>query len=148
MKTMFLKNVFINKLLRKEGIRYVIVGGANTVTGYFIGVTFLFVLKSYLPTYIIGTISTIVGIVLNLILYRTFVFGSSGKWFSELLRMLQVYAFSSVVGITTLTVAIDIFELSIWWGQLCALVTGASISALANYTYSFKRKIPFIRKIF
>ena len=148
MKTIFHRYVVLDKLLKKEGIRYLIVGGVNTISGYFIGVTFLFVLKSYLPTYIIGTISTIIGIVLNLILYRTFVFGFSGRWFSELLRMFQVYALASVVGITTVTIAIDFLEWGIWWSQLCALCTAASVSAIANYTYSFKRKIPFIRNFF
>ena len=143
---MHVQKLSINGFLRKEGIKYLIVGCLNTLIGYLVGVFFLFVLKSHLPTYVIGILSTILSIFLNFALYKIFVFGFSGKWISELVRMFQVYAFASVVGITTLTVAIDLLELSIWWGQLCALVTGASVSALGNYMYAFRKKIPFINK--
>ncbi len=129
------------KVLKKEGTKYIIIGGINTLFGYIIGVTFLLILDPYLPTYVIGSISTILSIILNFILYKAFVFGFNKKWFFELLRMFQVYAVASIIGVVVLTITKDVLELNAWLSQLCAIVVSVFISALGNYTFTFKRKI-------
>jgi len=138
---MKIRNNFVRKLILKESVRYIIVGLLNTILGYFIGVLFLYILISLVPTYIIGLISTVFSIFLNFILYSLIVFGFSKQWLHQLLKMFQVYAFASILSIGILTLSIDFLLFTIWWGQLFAISTGVLVSAVGNYVYSFQRKI-------
>ena len=138
---MKIRNNFVRKLILKESVRYIIVGLLNTILGYFIGVLFLYLLISLVPTYVIGLISTVVSIFLNFLLYSLFVFGFSKQWLHQLSKMFQVYALASILSIGILTLSIDILLFTIWWGQLFAISTGVLVSAVGNYVYSFPRKI-------
>jgi len=119
-------------------VKYLFVGGLNTVIGYCIGVSFLFVLSSILITPVIGVLSSVVSITCNYFMYKHFVFKTKDKVTWELMKFFKVYGVSTLVGVSVLTLCFDVLELSIPVSQAISMAAATSISAVGNFVFTFR----------
>lgn len=124
----------------KTGAKYIVIGVFNTAIGFTIGLAGLYALHDLLPTPVIGTITSVICIVLNFIMYRKVVFGSTTNIVGEFFRFMQVYLGSTVFGICVLTLTIDYLNLSFFVGQLSAAISSIALAMAGNFLYAFRGK--------
>jgi putative flippase GtrA len=87
-----------------EIVRYVAVGGFNTLFGYgtFAGFTFLLtgrIAHAYMAAYVL---SNVVSITMAFVLYKRFVFRTTGNALREFMRVNVVYAGTALLGFVLL----------------------------------------------
>lgn len=120
-------------------INYLFVGGLNTVIGYCIGVSLLYLMSDVLITPIIGFLSTIIAVISNFILFKKIVFKTKDNWWDELFRFFKVYAVATVAGIFVLTISLDYLSLSVFVSQGFSMAVATTISAVGNFHFTFRR---------
>jgi len=123
-----------------ERLRFLIVGGVNTVFGYAFSLTFYYQVEGAIPTLLILAINTLVSITFSFVLYKVFVFRTKGNWFTEYLRSYVVYGASSFVGIIITWILVDFFDLEFWIVQSALLVFVVVISYFGHRNFTFKVK--------
>jgi putative flippase GtrA len=128
----------ISKLQNGKVKQYLFVGVLNTVVGYAIGVTFLYIFANILITPVIGILSTVLAIISNYVLFKTIVFKTKSGWQSELIRFLKVYLVSTVFGVSVLTICMDYLSISIPISQGLSMVAGVGVSAVGNFYFTFR----------
>ena len=124
----------------RKPLAYIAVGLLNTVIGYMIAVICLYLLLDWLPTPVVGLIATIIGMISNFIFYKRLVFKTKASWQGELIKFVQVYGFATVIGLTVLTVCIDVANLSIMIAQGVSMFFSTSIAAIGNFFFSFRSR--------
>ena len=89
----------IDKLFSYQGIRFLFVGGLNTIVGYGVYALLLCLNVNYL---VANTVSTIVGIAHSYLWNRFFTFKSKDKALGEITKFVSVYFISYLIGMCTL----------------------------------------------
>jgi putative flippase GtrA len=124
--------------VRKQGLRYLLVGGWNTVFGYglFAGLHLAFPGVHYL---IILVISTVIAVLQAFVLYRIWVFEVRGQWLRDLARFSTVYVGGFLANLAILPLLVEVAGLPILLAQ--AIVLGGTIVAsfFAHRSFSFRR---------
>ena len=116
-----IKNM-IKKLFSYQPIRFLFVGGLNTLVGYGIYALLVYIGVNYL---LANTISTIIGIAHSYLWNRFFTFKSKNKAIKEITKFVSVYIVSYLLG-----------------NQLCRLVhqfyrIGNQLCRLRNWIVKF-----------
>jgi putative flippase GtrA len=124
---------------REQGIRYLIVGGWNTLFAFLAfaalnaafgdDVNYMFLL---LPATVLAILNAYIG-------YRTFVFKVSGHWWRDLGRFSLVYVGAFVANLTLLPLLVEVVGLPVLAAQ--AIVTGGTVivSFFSHRSFSFSR---------
>jgi len=118
--------------------RYLVVGGVNTLIGYVIGVSFLYAFSDLMIIPVVGVLSTVAAVASNYIFFKLLVFKTKENWKAELVRFYKVYLVSTVVGVSTLTICIDIFDFTIFISQALSMLASIGVSSLGNFFFTFK----------
>jgi putative flippase GtrA len=132
----------LSRVLEDERVRFLIVGGINTVVGY--GVFALFEL--FLGRYIgyLGSLysSYALATMLAFYLHRRFTFraSTSGKVVVDFLRFQSVYVVSLLVNTAALLLLVVLFGLKPLVAQAIIVVITTAISYLGHKWFSFRRK--------
>jgi putative flippase GtrA len=135
-----LKSAFTgDRETRKKMLRYLIVGGFNTVFGYFVTVGLYYTLRSHLHIVVIGVIANVVCITVSFMTYKLLVFNSSGSWWREYLRCYIVYGGSALVGIAGLWLLVDVLGVPFWLAQGLLMVISVVISFAGHDRFTFKK---------
>jgi putative flippase GtrA len=130
----------IKRLLGDERVRFVLVGGVNTVVGY--GLFVLFVLTigptigylgSLYAAYVLATISAFV-------LHRRFTFRVHGNLVIDFLRFSSVYVVSLLINSLALPLLVEFGHLTPIVAQACIVVLTTLISYVGHKWFSFRRK--------
>ena len=122
----------------KTGVRYIAIGVLNTAMGFTIGLAGLYALHDVLPTPVIGTLNSVICIILNFVMYRKVVFASTARILGEFFKFVQVYLGSSVLGVCVLTLSIDHLNSSLFLGQLSAAISSIALAMAGNFLYAFR----------
>ena len=137
----------IEKLFKRQEIRFLFVGGLNTVVGYGLYALLLFLNINYL---IANTFSTIIGVLHSYLWNRYFTFKSREKASKELLKFISVYILSYLIGMGTLFCFKEIFNISPYLAGLLNLIITTLISWFGHKYFSFKKQntsiIEFVKK--
>ena len=123
------------KILDDQRIRFVIVGGINTVVGYG---TFAFMIFTNTHYLVANICSTMVGIICSYMLNKYFTFRSCNKSIMEICRFISVYLFSFAVGNLVLLVTVEWMRLTPYLAGGINLVTTTIISWFGHKYFSFK----------
>ena len=131
-----------------QKLRFLLVGGFNTVFSYFVlnGLNFLFTLYFYdiLSKIAIANIALIVQYVLTINLsfatMRYYVFQSQGKWVHEWLKAWSVYIFIYLINAPTLTFMMKVLGWNTWLAQGVYLIFSTIAIFLLHKYYSFRKK--------
>ena len=120
-------------------VRYLTVGGFNTVVGYFIGVFGYMIFHDYLPLVMIGVISNILAISFSFVTYKLFVFQTQGRWLTEYLKSYIVYGSSALLGIGLLWLLVGQLTVSIWFAKGIIIIFTIIVSYLGHSRFTFRR---------
>jgi putative flippase GtrA len=131
----------VGSLLADQRVRYLMVGGTNTVVGYAIFAVFDLVVFAHLayghlvslfPAYAIT-------IVLAFTLYRRFVFHVSGHVARDFVAFVGVNLFAIGLNLVLLALLVDLVGLPSLVGQALALATTVLVGYFGHREVSFRR---------
>ncbi len=126
-------------LWRLRQVRYLIVGGFNTLAGYGLGVGLYLALSPVLHILIIGLIANLLAISLAFTTHKLFVFRTRSGWLAEYGRSYLVYGGSALVGILALWVLVDGWHLPIWIAQALVIPIAVVVSYIGHARFTFRR---------
>ena len=89
----------IKTLLLSTNSRFLVIGGLNTIVGYFTVTIIYFLLASRVGIIFVGIISNVVAISIAFTLNKIFVFRTRGNWLREYLSSYITYASTGFLGI-------------------------------------------------
>lgn len=124
------------KLTKKKEIRFLIVGGLNTIFGYAIYALLLYLNINYL---VANAIATVIGVIHSYLWNRFYTFKSHDKALGEIVRFSAVYGVSFTIGTCTLYMFKSIFHINEYIAGLCNLVITTLISYFGHNLFSFKK---------
>lgn len=126
-------------LWRRRELRYLVVGGINTLFGYGLGVGLYLALSPLLHILVIGVIGSVIAITFSFTTYKLFVFGTRGHWLKEYLRSYVVYGGTGVFGILLVWLLVDGLRMPIWIAQGIAILLTVLVSYLGHARFTFRR---------
>ncbi len=127
------------KPVAKRALRYLVVGGFNTIIGYGIGVGIYLLLAPYWSILLIGVIANVIAISISFVTYKIFVFKTQGQWLTEYAKAFIVYGAMALLGIVLLWLLVGQLHLSIWIAQGIIILTTVVISYLSHARFTFRR---------
>ena len=135
-------NIRLRLLATDQRLRFVGVGGINTVVGYSLFALFDLFLFDKVPFgYLLSLVfSYVLGILLAFLLYRRFVFKVSGRVWSDLLKFVSVYLVAIGVNLLTLPLLIEMGGLNSLVAQAIVLVVTTLMSFFGHREFSFRRE--------
>lgn len=129
---MMLKNIF-----KRQEIRFLFVGGLNTLVGYGLYAIFLMLNVNYL---IANTLSTILGVLHSYLWNRFFTFKSKEKAGKEIVKFVSVYIISYLLGTATLFCFTSLLQLSPYIAGFINLFITTLISFFGHKYFSFRKE--------
>ena len=127
----------IKRLLNRQEIRFIFVGGLNTLIGYGLYALFVYIGINYLVS---NTIATIIGVIHSFIWNKYFTFKSNKKIKDEIFKFISVYLISYTIGMITLYIFKDVCNISPYIAGLINLVITTLISFFGHKYISFNSK--------
>ena len=130
-----MKNL-IKKIFSYQPIRFLFVGGLNTLVGYGVYALLVYLGVNYL---IANTVSTVVGVIHSYLWNRFFTFKSKNKALKEITKFVSVYIVSYLIGMFTLFIFKDKLNISPYIAGLINLVITTLISYFGHKYISFRK---------
>ena len=121
-------------------IRYLLVGGWNTVFGYCVFAFLYFMLSAKIHYIIIAIISNIIAITMAYAGYKIFVFKTKGNYLSEYLKFYVVYGLSMILGLILLPLFVEFLKLNVYLAQAVATTACISVSFIGHRNFSFRKR--------
>lgn len=128
----------MQKLISRP-IRYLLVGGWNTLFGYGIMVGLFYLLTPYLNLVAITVIANICGITMSFVTYKLLVFCTAGNWLKEYFKSYIVYGGAACFNIFLIWLLSGKIGLSIWLAQGIAIPLGVISSYFGHKYLTFAR---------
>tara|TARA_Y100000590_G_C15042059_1_gene759243 strand:- start:163 stop:576 length:414 start_codon:yes stop_codon:yes gene_type:complete len=130
-------NIFKKDIQLK--FRFLIIGGINTVFGFFLGVINYKYFYNFLGAVLLGILNSIIAITFSFFMFKFFVFKTRVQlWFNEYLKSYVVYAFKIIVGIFVLWISLEIFNLNIYFSQANSMLATIFVTYNGHKNYTFK----------
>ncbi|KQX76284.1 MULTISPECIES: GtrA family protein [Aeromicrobium] len=131
----------IRRLLADQKVRFVLVGGFNTVLGYLtFGALTLWVFHDVRFGYLLSLLcSYAVGISVAFVLYRRLVFVVHGHVLRDLVRFVSVYAVSIGVNAAVLPVLVEVVGVPPVLAQGVVVLITTLLSFVGHRSFSFRR---------
>ena len=128
-------------MLEHERMRFLMVGGINTLVGYGLFLLFDWLLGRYIGY--LGSLycSYLLATVFAFVLHRRFTFRAtkSGRVMIDFLRFQSVYIVTLIVNTIALPLLVQIAGLHPFVAQACVVVVATIISYLGHRHFSFRR---------
>ncbi len=125
----------------KEKINYLLVGGWNTVFGYFAFVALYYLFSAYVNYIILLLISNVFSITNAYVGYKIFVFKTKGNYLKEYLKFYAVYGVSMLLNIILLFLAVELLKANPVVAQAAVIWLTVIISYLGHKHFSFAKKL-------
>ncbi|MFS0852499.1 GtrA family protein [Microbacterium sp. 179-I 3D4 NHS] len=132
------------RVLGDQRVRFLAVGGVNTVLGYAIYAVLAQWVFAHVPLgYLLALIiSYAIAICVAFVLYRRFVFVVKGNVLVDFVRFVGVYAVSILANAAALPVLVELLHLHPLVAQAIVLVVTTLISFVGHKHFSFRRRKP------
>ena len=127
----------LDGLLKRREVRFLIVGGINTVVGYSVFALLVFIGLQYL---IANTLATIIGVANSYLWNRLFTFKSKGKAMSEIVRFSLVYVASYCISMLFLYLIVGRLGINVYIAGALNIIITTAISWFGHKNFSFKNK--------
>ena len=132
----------VRALLAREEIRFLIVGGINTVVGYA-----LFALLQITIGDVIGYLGSLylsyaISVTLAFVLHRRFTFRVTGTVVADFVRFVGVYVVSLGLNTIALPLLVEVAHLDPLVAQAICVVITTVISYVGHKWFSFRRRRP------
>lgn len=126
----------IKKIFEYQQIRFLFVGGLNTMVGYGTYALFLWLGLNYFYS---NSISYVIGIIHSYFWNKKFTFKSNDKSILEIVKFVSVYIVNYLVGIAFLSLFIKIFGINEYVAGVLNLVVTTLISYFGHKYFSFSK---------
>ena len=126
-------------LWRIRELRYLLVGGFNTLFNYGMGVWLYLALLPELHILIIGVIASVPAITVSFATHKILVFQTRGRWLSEYLKSYLVYGGSAVLGILLMWLLVSGLAVPIWIARGYTTLIDVVMSYLGHANFTFRR---------
>lgn len=133
------KNI-ANLINASEKLRFLIVGGYNTLFGYLAFALAYVLFGAQIHYTILVILVHFIALTNSFITQRFFVFKSRGPWFAEFMRFQVSYLALLPVGLGLLALLHDYAGLPVLLAQAYALVIMVVISYLSGRHFTFRKK--------
>lgn len=120
-------------------IRYLIVGGWNTLFGFVVGPMIYYGLQGKMHVLLVGTIAYAASITMAFLTHKLFVFRTKGRWISEYLRCYVVYGGTATIGILALWGLVDGMGVPFWLAQALIVLITVTVSYFGHSKFTFYR---------
>jgi len=127
-------------IAHEQKIRYLIIGGWNTVFGYGVFAALYFWLEGLIHYLIVLSISYVLSITNAYIGYKLFVFRTRGNILREYLRFYVVYGAAFLVNLATLPLFVEILKLNMYVAQGIVTIITILGSYVLHKNFSFRDK--------
>ncbi len=117
--------------------RYLIVGGWNTLFGYFCGVSLYYFFSKIASTIEVILAANVLSITMAFFTYKLFVFKTKGNWLKEYLKCYLVYGLISLVGILGLWTLVDLLKMKFWVAQGIIILFTIILSFFSHKNFTF-----------
>ncbi len=122
-----------------EKLRYLLVGGYNTVFAFLLFCLLQFLLKNHLHYLLILLICHLISVLNSFLTFRFFVFRSTKNPLHEYLKINIVYAGYYLANAALLYILIDLLKANIFLSQLLCIGILTIITYFAHKHFSFKK---------
>ena len=131
-------------------VRYILVGGFNTLFGYFVFALLNWLFSSFSSySYLYAAVpGNVIAITVAFLGYKWFVFRTRGNYLIEWIRCVGVYGSSMLIGLVGLAIFVPILRHHLRNPQLAPYLVGAVMTAvgviisfLGHRNISFRQKI-------
>lgn|SRR5574344_402256 len=126
---------FIKKIYNKKEIRFLFVGGLNTLIGYGTYALFIYLNMNY---FLANLLSTVIGVFHSYLWNRFFTFKSHDRAINEILRFIMVYFISFIFSNLVLFVFVTKLNMNKYLVGLISLIFTTLISWFGHKYYSFR----------
>jgi|tagenome__1003787_1003787.scaffolds.fasta_scaffold20957013_3 putative flippase GtrA len=127
-------------LLADQRVRYLAVGGWNTVSSYLLFVGLELAFGDVVNYLVLLVVTMILSVLQAFVLHRRLVFhATDGHWPGQLLRFSQVYAGAFAVNLALLPVLVELVGLPVIVAQGVLVVTTVAASFVGHRRWSFGR---------
>jgi putative flippase GtrA len=121
----------------EEKLKFLIIGGWNTLFGYLIFIAFYYFLNKIIHYLILLVISYIVSITNAYLSYKFFVFKTKGNYIRGYLRFYLVYGVAFLVNIALMPLFVEFIGVNPIIAQGIILFFTVSIGYIGHKNYSF-----------
>lgn len=132
-----MKAIFAIKDWNSTKIRYLLAGGFNTIFGYSISVSLYVLFGKILHVVAISLAANIIAITVSFLIYKYFVFKTSGNGLKEYFRSYLVYGSSALIGTFCLWLLVDIFNIAFWLSQGLVMLIAVLFSYVGHKRFTF-----------
>ncbi len=126
------------KFLKDEKIRYLLVGGYNTVFGYALFVLLLMLFKDRIHYLAALVVSHVISVTNAYLAYKFLVFKTRGKWLHEFGKFNAVYLAVLAINLVALPAMVELLSIRPAMGQAWFVVVTVVVSYLGHKHFSFK----------
>jgi putative flippase GtrA len=126
-------------LLQSEQVRYLLVGGWNTLVGYLLFAGLIVSLGHRVHYLLLLLVAHVVSVVQAFVLYRVLVFRVRGRLLGDLLRFWSVYAAALAVNAAVLPLLVELAGFPVLPTQAAFVVATIVTTYLLNKRFTFRR---------
>ena len=129
------------RVLGSRHVRYLVVGGWNTLVGYFVFAALVLLLSDTLHYTLLLLIAHVITVLQAFTAHRLLVFRVRGHLFRDLFRFWSVYAWGMAVNIAVLPILVDFLGFKVLVAQALLLGPTVVVTYVLNSRFAFARKI-------
>lgn len=129
----------LRALFRHQGVRYVLVGGWNTVFGYGVFAAMHLTLGDVVHYLVLLVAATVLAILNAFVGYRLLVFEVRGNVLGDLARFSVVYVGAFLANLALLPLLVEVAGLPVLLAQAFVVAATVVASFFAHRSFSFRR---------
>ena len=129
-------------LANRKEVRYVLVGGWNTLFGWAVFVILQLTVGATIGYMAVLVIAQVVSIINAYLGYRWLVFRVQGSWWLDFFRFSTVYWIVFAVNLMALPLMVSVLGMNVIVAQTLFLVVTVIASYIAHNRFSFRRSEP------
>lgn len=135
----------IHSLLFNIKIRFLMVGGINTIFGYLVSLYIYSVLSSFLNLWLLLIFINITNITFSYLLHKLLTFKTKGNYLTEYLRCYLANIVNIILGMSIIWCLINIFHFPFWKAQFIQIVFSTVLLFFMHSRFTFKTNKFLIR---
>lgn len=127
-------------MINDKKLRYLFVGGINTVFGYISGIFLYNFLSPVFHIIFIATMINIINISFSFMTYKLVVFKTKSVWWQEYFRSYLVYGVSALINIGLIWILVGVLEIPFWIAQGVLILLTVVFSYLGHSRFTFANR--------
>jgi putative flippase GtrA len=128
----------VRALLGSEGVRFVLVGGVNSVFGFLVFAGLQATLGLHVHYLVVLAVAQVIAVFEAYVMQRWLVFRAVGRWWRDLVRFAMVYTGALVANFVALPFLVEVLHVPVTPAQGIVMVATALGSFLVHRSFTFR----------